>query len=246
MLHWIVPRLLLVSLLAMAASLWLRDRLPERGRLLESLMQEPEQHDTAEPPFRTAVGGIEYTVKPLYRYRLRGLVVSRHHADAWWDIVHRDWGDKLNIIDLCVIWGPNLRNDAFREIRFWSEVFTCNAGTESDEAWRQFEPDALSNNHLLTADPRIARALRSARVGDQIEIEGWLSEYSHQHGRDFRRGTSTVRTDRGDGACETIYVTSARLLREANRPWRLLFPLSVGGVALALLLWFRLPFRGRH
>ena len=40
--------------------------------------------------------------------------------------------------------------------------------------------------------------------------------------------------------------TSARLLREANRPWRLLFPLSVGGVLLALLLWLWLPFRGRH
>ena len=108
-------------------------------------------------------------------------------------------------------------------------------------ALMSFDPNALSNNHLLASDPRLVRLLRSVRPGDQVRVEGYLAEYSHQHGRSFRRGTSTVRTDRGDGACETIWVTEAQVLRTANRGWRLLMPIGLGAIALSVLLWWFVP-----
>lgn len=239
--------MLLASLLLLAGSLWQRDRLPSFQAALPALLQEPRQEPADRAPFETAAGGITYRVQPLQRYELHGVVVSRHDAQVWWDVVHRDWGDRLNVVDLCVVWGANLRDDNFRALRYWSEVFTCNVATDSDAIWSRFDPNALSNNHLLTADRRIARRLQGVRVGDQIRIRGYLSEYSHdQAGRPFRRGTSLVRTDRGDGACETIYVTEAQVLRAANPAWRSAFWIAWGGIAAAIGLWLMLPVRARE
>ncbi len=232
-----------LSLMLLAASMWLGERLPERGQMLAALAAEPVQTPLTMPAFQARAGDTDYTVQPLHRYEIHGLVVSRHDTAAWWDIVHRDWGDRLNVVDLCVIWGPNLANDAYRGLRYWSEVFTCNVGTDSQALWEQFEPDALSNNHLLAADAAVARALRGVRVGDQVRVRGYLAEYGHDQGRVFRRGTSTVRTDRGNGACETIWVTEARVLKPGNPGWRMARWLALAGLAVAVLLWWRLPMR---
>ena len=79
------------------------------------------------------------------------------------------------------------------------------------------------------------------RPGDQVEITGKLAEYSHNVGLAFKRGTSIRRDDRGDGACETIWVDSARILREANREWRTALTLAWMGLAISMLWWFVLP-----
>lgn len=236
---------LLVSLSSLAASLWMRDRLPGRDGVLPQLDAEPVQVRTIEPPFTTQVGARRYSVSPLFQYELHGLVVSRHDTSAWWDVVHRDWGDQLNVADLCVIWGANLRNDAYRGLRYWSGTWTCNVGTQDEALWAQFDPDALSNNHLLTADPAVAKALRGVRVGDQVRVRGYLAEYGHDDNGGFRRGTSVVRTDRGNGACETIWVTDAAVLRRANTGWRRLHGIALAGIALAVLLWWLAPVRAR-
>lgn len=242
MLRQLPGAVLAASLFAMALSLWQRDRLPDRSRVLAPLLDEPVQTRVDARPFDVRAGDVTYTVQPLYRYEIRGLVVSRHDTSAWWDVLHRkDWNDHLNVADLCVIWGRNLRDDAYRALRYWSEVFTCNVGTDSDETWRRFDPDALSNNHLLASDPRLAKLLRGVRPGDQVAVGGFLAEYSHNAGREFRRGTSVVRTDRGNGACETVWVTDAQVLRAANRGWRLMLPLSLAGIALSVLLWWLAP-----
>ena len=244
MTHRLPGLVLVASLFAMAASLTMRDRLPARGAVLPALFEEPTQSEARMRPFEVTAGDVRYTVQPLHTSEIHGLVVSRHDTSAWWDVLHRkDWNDHLNVADLCVIWGPNLRNDAYRAMRFWSEVFTCNAGTDSNEVWRRFDPDALSNNHLLTAQPHLVRMLRDVRPGDQVRIRGYLAEYAHDQGRAFRRGTSVVRTDRGNGACETIWVTDAQVLRAANRPWRLMMPAAIAGIALSVLLWWWAPAR---
>ena len=244
MLHSLSTALIALSLSAIALSLWLRDTLPDRHAMVVQMQMAPQQSPVTRAAFDVQAGGIDYRVEPRFDYVLRGLVVSRHDTSAWWDIVHRDWNDHLNVVDLCVIWGPNLRSDAYRQLRYWSEVFTCNVAGGA-EAWAAFDPDALSNNHVLTADPRLARVLRSIRPGDQIEVRGQLADYGHEQGRSFWRKTSTVRTDRGNGACETLHVSEVKVLREANRFWRRL--LSIAGVTLVLGLlgWAVAPHR-RH
>jgi hypothetical protein len=221
---------------------WQRDALPPPARLAAQVFDEPLQKTTSRDAFQTTVGGIEYTVKPLYTYDLYGLIVSKHNADTWWDWIHQAANDKLNVTDLCVVWGANAQQGAYRDVAFESGEFECYAHTASREAWARFDMTSISNNHLLTDDPGIASVLRGVRVGDQIHFRGYLAEYSHHHGFAFRRGTSITRTDTGNGACETVYATDVEVLRPGNGGWRFAFWAAALAFAAGIVAWFGLPF----
>jgi len=69
-------------------------------------------------------------------------------------------------------------------------------------------------------------------------------------GNGFQRGSSTSRTDRGNGACETIYLDDFRFVRAANSGWRTLYTLCLWLAPLSALGFFGLmmvtPVRRRH
>jgi hypothetical protein len=238
----IVKAVMLASAALFLLAWWQRDALPSPERLAAPTFDEPLQLPTDRAPFQTTVGGIEYTVRPLYTYDLSGLVVSKHNADTWWDWIHAATNDKLNVTDLCVVWGANAHRGIYRELDFSSGEFTCYVESHSLEAWAAFDMTALSNNHLLTDDPRLAKVLRNVRVGDQIHFRGYLAEYSHHHGFAYHRGTSITRTDTGNGACETVFATDVEILRHGNRGWRIAFWASACLLFASVAAWFTLPF----
>lgn len=243
----LVRLLFIAGFTLLAASLWQRHDLPEPDRLLESLQQEPEQTQVREPPRTTTVNGVTYTIKPLFSYELHGLVVSRHDSDSFIDYIHREWNDHINVVDLCVIWGKNAVSGAYRNIAFSSGQFVCYLEAPSRAAFAAFDQSGLSNNHLLSADPAIVRQLRSVRVGDQIRFRGYLAEYSHNHkGQPFHRGTSTVRNDTGNRACETVYVKDIEIIRRGGGPWHALVWVAWAMLAAGVVGWFSLPLADRH
>ncbi len=235
--------LIVCGLMLLAAALWKKTDLPAPPALQAELLAEPVQVAVSRPPLHVTVGQIDYTVQPLYTYDLYGMVVSKHNADTWWDYLHKEWNDKLNITDLCVVWGNNVRSGAYQEISFTSGQFTCNFQTSSSEAWAAFDITAISNNHLLSADPGLARKMREVRIGDQIHFTGYLAEYSHNHGTPFKRGTSIVRTDTGNGACETVYIDRFEVLQRSGGKWYVGQWVGIGLVLLGLIAWFSLPVR---
>lgn len=238
----LVKSLLAAGLGLLLVSTWLRHDLPGPDRLLSTLQQEPEQVQVKEPPFTTTVGGVTYTIHPLYHYEIYGLVVSMHDTSTWWDYLHREWNDQLNVVDFCVVWGRNTSSGVYRKLGYSSGQFTCNVRIPDQETFRAFDMAGLSNNHVLTDDPWVARQLRKVRVGDQIRFRGYLAEYAHNHnGQSFRRGTSTVRNDTGNGACETVYVKSFDVLRHGGGPWRVLYWVAWAMIAAGIVAWFRLP-----
>ena len=93
------------------------------------------------------------------------------------------------------------------------------------DTYNAFNQSAISNNHLLTADPQIAKTIRSARRGDQIHITGYLVNYKNALGAE--RHTSTTREDTGQGACEVLYVTGFQILKRGNPVWAPLFLISI-------------------
>jgi hypothetical protein len=241
-LRTLVKALLVAGFGLLVAALWLRHELPPPDRLLESLQQEPEQVQLREAPFETIVGGVTYTIKPLYSYELHGLMVSMHDTSTWWDYLHREWNDHLNVVDFCVIWGDNASSGAYRDIQFSSGQFTCNLQWDTAAAAAAFDMTKISNNHLLTDDPLIAKKLRSVRIGDQVRFRGYLAEYSHNHnGQGFNRGTSTVRNDTGNGACETVFVKDFDIVRRGGGPWRSMFWVAWALIGAGIVGWFRLP-----
>ena len=220
-----------------------QDALPEPSRLAPDLLNEPAQQRIEQRPFKSKVNGVEYTVQPLFEYEITGLVVSKHNADTWWDWVHEASSDHLNVTDLCVVWGDNARNGSYQDIHFSSGQWTCNFQTRSDAANAAFNQSAISNNHLLTDRPGLRRRLKEVRIGDQIRLRGMLSEYRHQQGMAYFRGTSTVRNDTGNGACETIFVTDAQVIRPAPTHWRWLMRAGFAAMLLCLIVGWMRPHR---
>ena len=101
--------------------------------------------------------------------------------------------------------------------------------------------EQLSNNHLISDNEILRRNIEEASVGDQIRIKGWLASYGSMGGP--TRGTSTTRTDAGNGACETIFVDQFAVLASPFRPWRAGLWASVLVLLLSLTLHFAIPYR---
>jgi hypothetical protein len=76
-----------------------------------------------------------------------------------------------------------------------------------------------------------------------VRFSGYLVEYAHNHGMAFQRGTSTVRTDTGNGACETVWVEDFQILSRGGGPWPMLFKLAWVMLAFGLVAWFKAPVR---
>ena len=237
---------MLASLALLLVAIWRRDVLPAVAELQPVLLNEPVQTQVQKPAFETRKGGVSYKIQPLYEYDLVGLVVSKHDANTWWDYIHRAANDHLNVVDLCVVWGNNVRKGAYQDLTYSSGQFTCYVKAPTQEAYAAFDPTALSNNHLLTDKPELAKIMLQVNIGDQIHFRGHLSEYSHNHGFAFKRGTSITRTDTGNGACETVFVDRFEILKTSGQPWRSLVWLAAIMLLASIAAWFMQPVRFDH
>jgi hypothetical protein len=237
---------MIASLLAAAAAWWMKDALPPAERMQEGLFEAPLQKRVQGKPIDASVNGVDYRIQPRYSYDLRGLVVSLHDSDSWWDYAHKAWSDHINVVDLCVVWGANARSGAYRGISFSNNQWECHWSTTSSEAWSAFRQDEVANNHMVTGDPAVAKALRAVRIGDQIRVRGYLVDYTTwQGGRQLggARVSSEVRTDSGNGACEVLYIESMETLDSAGRQWRLALKIALGVLILSMIAWLFLPPR---
>lgn len=239
----------IVSVLTALALRWQVDKLPDPSFYNSSLLSAPEQTPLEKDAFTTQAGDQHYRIQPLFNYELNGVVVSLHDADSLTDIWHHgSWSDYLNIRDLCVMWGNNIRTGIYKNIDFHNDSWTCWARWYDAETNRLFAGNQISNNHLLVDDPSIKKRLRSVRVGDQIQFSGYLATYQNP-ANNFKRGTSTTRDDSGNGACETVYLTDFRLIKPANTRTRLLYTLFKWSSTVSFILLvaslFRSPLRRR-
>jgi hypothetical protein len=227
----------------LALALYKNPSLPETKAIAPQLSQEPLQEAISLAAFKVDKNGVTYTIEPSHRYEIYGLVVSKYNTDSWWGWAHKAWNDHLNVTDLCVVWGTNALEGRYRDISFSSGQWTCNFETSSDAAWKAFDVNKISNNHVLTDDPRLAKKLKNIRIGDQIYLSGHLANYKHSTGGGFSRGTSTVRTDTGNGACETIFVDHVSIVRSAPSAWRYSVWAAALGMLLVLVIGLMMPHR---
>lgn len=222
------------SLLLLVTSCWQRNDFPDDMSIMPDLLEPPVQHAVETQSFTVANNGTDYRIKPRYEYDLHGLVVSYAHHDGNYSL-HRLWNDHINVADVCVVWSENANGSDLNHFKFWNGKFTCNYQTGDNGAWERFREDQISNNHLLTDDRHIRRTIKQVRIGDQVRVRGWLVNYSNDAG--FSRGTSTTRDDRGNGACETIYLQDFEILQTLRNGWRKLMNFALAGVIGSSLLW---------
>lgn len=231
--------LIVLSLVALLVCFWHRKDVPDSAMLHPDLASEPGQRRTTAKPFTARFNDIDYWIDPKYDYELVGKVVSYRHHDGS-SRMHRQAGDHLNMLDVCVVWGSNTLHPDINKLNFWNGIFTCNVKTRDQAAWDAFDMHALSNNHLISDDPAIRRSVAGVSIGDQIRVRGYLASYTGPAGT---RGTSTTRSDTGDGACETIYVDDFEVLAAGASNWvhgmYASFALFLGCV----VLHFRRPYK---
>lgn len=223
----ILKIIFVVSLIVFACAYFQKDKLPEKEQILSELYQAPIQSKTFEEPFTIEKNGIVYEITPLFEYELYGLVVTEHSSGSWLDYYREKWKDFINLKDLCVVWGENIESRVYQELTFKSGSYTCyidfKSGVDRKGAYEKFKNEALSNNHLLSENDELNQRILKAQRGDQVYLKGYLAKYSHD---DFSRGSSTTRSDSGNGACETIYLTDFEIIKEANVFWRLAYSVS--------------------
>jgi hypothetical protein len=231
--------LIATSFLWLLVSFWNRNDLPGNIEYVSDIADEPDQTATREQPFFATVNDVEYLIEPEYAYDLTGMIVSyRQHKGN--SRMHLQANDHLNVADVCVVWGDNT-NSELQKLDFWNGIFTCNVFTRDMQAWESFDMDQLSNNHLISDDDFIRRQVRKVRIGDQIHVRGYLASYSNPNGG--KRGTSTTRTDTGDGACETVFVESFRIVQPATSYWRISMWSSLSLLLMGLFVHFKRPYK---
>lgn len=230
--------IIVLSFFWLVVSFWNRNDIPGSIDYVAAIADDPEQTRTSRQPFDTTWDGVQYRVDPEYDYELVGMVVSyRHHDNN--SRMHRLADDHLNMMDVCVVWGNNTQGAELDKIDFWNGIFTCNVKTRDREAWESFDMNQLSNNHLISDDEYIRDRVRDVKIGDQIRVRGVLASYDSPGGR---RGTSTTRTDTGDGACETIFVDDFDIVEPATSFWRISMYTALAILLLGLLRFFSRPF----
>ncbi len=232
--------LIVLSFVLLLVSFVKRNTIPGAIKFRPQIAEEPKQSRTDEMPFEVSYDEVDYLVEPKYEYELYGMIVSYRHHDGN-SRMHMQSNDHLNMLDVCVVWGDNALGDHLRKIDFWNGIFTCNVKTSDSDAWAAFDMNKLSNNHLLSNDDFVRDQVTKINIGDQIRVRGWLASYSSEGGG--KRGTSTTRTDTGDGACETIFIKEFEIVEPATSYWRLSLYGSLFVLLVGLFAHFRRPYR---
>ncbi len=232
--------LIIASFAALLVSFWNRNELPGNIDYVPEVLTEPKQTATSKSAFDVAFNDVGYRVEPEYDYDITGMIVSyRHHDDN--SRMHRLANDHLNMLDVCVVWGDNTSTAQLDKLKFWNGIFTCNVQTRDQVAWDSFDMNQLSNNHLISDDDRVRDQVKEIKIGDQIRVRGYLVGYSSAGVG--KRGTSTTRTDTGDGACETIYVERFDIVQTATSYWRISMYSSLLTLLIGLGIHFSRPYR---
>ncbi|OGZ27719.1 MAG: hypothetical protein A2365_03695 [Candidatus Nealsonbacteria bacterium RIFOXYB1_FULL_40_15] len=230
--------ILILSVFLFIFSFFKKNDLPDKNEILNEIYIAPIQSETILEPFCEEKEGYGYDITPRYEYELRGVVVSMYDSENWLDYAHK--ADPLNTKDLCVLWGDNIKNEVYQQMKFKHGEFTCYPIFKNgiDRNWYQkFSWSYGSNNHLLPATDEVYKDIKKTQIGDQIYLKGYLVNYQIGAGT---RTTSTIREDTGDRSCEVVYVTEFKVLKEGNALYRRMFTAS--GTIIVLILALKIIF----
>jgi hypothetical protein len=185
-----------IVLIALCLFLWWR-RAPIQHPPGALVADEPRQIElAARQPTFTKSG---WTIEPLAVFSLDARVLGvKFYTD--------DFSASISPCDLALGWGPMsdtavldkldiTQGNRFYRWRYWGKAPIPEADIVTHSA----------NMHIIPADASILRKLKSLRKGSLIRLSGNLVVATHPES-DKPWRSSLTRDDRGEGACEIIYV----------------------------------------
>ena len=143
-----------------------------------------------------------FTLTPLATYTIKARVLS---------IQNYSFGVEAEIspTDLALGWGPMSNELVMRKIDFSQGNRFFFWHVDSFPIPKKEIETHSANTHIIPSNDKVRRQLRNIRLGQVIEIRGYLIEAKLASGWHWR--SSLSREDTGAGACELIYVTELDL-----------------------------------
>jgi hypothetical protein len=215
--------------------------LPSQNEIRPQLFSSnPLQTPIKKSPYIWKAKNQSYRITPLFDYDITGLVVADYDSQNWLDFSHKN--DPAQTKDLCLIWGDNIQNGVYRNLKYHHGEFTCYVDWDETAA-KIFNLNQLSNNHLIPSSPQLTALIKSSGLGDQVHIKGQLVNYEilDSQGQVIStRDTSTIREDRG---CEVIMVSDFQILQKPEFPYlhiKAFLPtlIVIAGLANLILYFF--------
>lgn len=172
--------------------------------------------------YQSLINKKKITLIPKASYKLSGTVVAHNHQF----LIKQGFFDSAALYDLGATWGK------LGDKKFYNKYFqSYSAKTEmtgSRILWTEFKRKApvsveyarshWSHSHIVPANRNVMAALLYIKDWDKVEVVGELvdMEYKNYKGDVYKYRTSMSRDDvepggdRGNGSCETIYVTQVK------------------------------------
>jgi len=195
-----------------------------------SVLEDPIQRNYTEKEslqktfiYKSLLNGNKITMIPVADYKISGLVVATNR----FFLIKTEFFDSAALYDIGIAWGR------LGDKKFYKKYFECfsrkNEVTGARMLWTKYKTTDMpvtldyatshwSHTHVVPANSNIMGAMLRVREWDKIEMEGMLVDmkYDNKKGRLYSSHTSMSRTDsdpgdRGNGSCETMYVTKVKL-----------------------------------
>lgn len=144
----------------------------------------------------------DYLITPLATFQIEARVLSSKHYRSGRE-------SELSPVDLALGWGPMSDEAVLNKIKIrQSNRFYYWKVKKFPIPRRDIEQNS-ANMHLIPASNEIAKAIKKIRVGQVVEIVGYLVRVQARDG--WRWKSSLTRKDTGQGACEVIWVEDIRV-----------------------------------
>ena len=166
------------------------------------LGDEPVQVELDKPePVTIERDGKTFHIQKTHSYRVVGEVLSAStyslaFTNEFYDVdIGLAWGDHVPALKDAYTFYQDHRWLFWRADHPVSDADRADVGTH------------IGNQHIIPAEghPRIDRAVRWAREGDIVALEGYLVASLDSSWQPLAK-SSTSRSDTGNGACEIVWV----------------------------------------
>jgi hypothetical protein len=172
-----------------------------------STAEEPVQISiVSEDPIVIELKKGEFKLTPVAEYKIAALVVGK-------ETYSYGWNAKISPIDLALAWGKLADPESRKYVSYsvdnrWVS-FRMKEGCPFNLA---YVTSHVSNNHIIPSTRNLWYAVKTIKEKQKVILEGFLVRMSGTYdGKTVWWNTSLSRTDSGDGSCELIYVTKARI-----------------------------------
>ena len=142
----------------------------------------------------------DYRVLPRAEFQIRARVLSREDYR---------WGTEADLspMDLALGWGVMSDQSVLDQIsieqrsRWYFTQYDYPAPISDQQIIQN-----SGNMHMIPSRPWLEKELKKIRIGDIVQLNGYLVDVETDSGWAWR--TSLSRNDSGNGACEIVYLES--------------------------------------